>query len=104
VGGDELGQHLQAAPVLLHRDHLAAGALQQRAGKPAGAGADLHDVSAGEVARLAYDAARQVEVEQEVLAKRLRGTEAVPANGFGQRRQVAQMRISMLAARRRSRM
>ena len=57
--------------VALDRDDVARAFEQQRAGEAAGAGPDLDHVGMVERRRGARDAARQVEVEQEILAERL---------------------------------
>ena len=75
VRGD-LGQGRQAARVALDGDD-AGGAFQDKgAGETAGARPDLDDGCAGEIAGAAGDAARQVEIEDEVLAEALPGVEA----------------------------
>ena len=55
--------------------------------RPPGTGADLDDGDAFERARRAGDLGRQVEVEQEILAERLAGVEAMARDDFPQRRQ-----------------
>ena len=62
----------QEARILLDGGHTRAG-FEQRAGKPAGAGADLEDVFAVEVASCARNAAGDVHVEQKMLAESLGG-------------------------------
>jgi len=54
---------------------VAGAELQQRAGEAAGAGPDLDGGADGKVTGGAGDAARQIQVEQEMLAKRPPGAE-----------------------------
>ncbi len=71
IGGGDLGQGGQAARILLDGAHLARARGEQAAGQTAGAGTDLDHVRRGQVACGPCDARGQVEVEDEVLAKRL---------------------------------
>ena len=86
-GGGKLAQCRKTARVALDRDDMGGAFGKQRAGQPAGAGADLDDVGGVERTRGAGDAARQVEVEEEVLAEPALGGDAVPGDDLAQRRQ-----------------
>ena len=77
----------QAALVLLDGDDARRAFEQKRTGEPAGAGADLDDGHALERTGGAGDAARQIEIEQEVLAEALLGGEAGRADHLAERRQ-----------------
>ena len=61
---------------------------EQRAGEPAGPGTDLDHVDAVQRAGRARDASGEVEIEKEVLAERLLGSEAVSPDHLAQRRKV----------------
>ena len=56
---------------MLDGDDMRGAEREQRAGQPAGPGADLDDGCVLQLARGARDAAGEVEVEQEILAERL---------------------------------
>ncbi len=96
----QLGQGGNAAPVALDRGDRGA-RLQQCAGQPARAGADLEDFGAGQVARHLGDARQQLMVEQEILPQRLACAETVPADDVTKRRQFGH-RLSAVASTRRS--
>ena len=83
----EFRQRRQAAAVHLDRRYICARA-QQCASQPAGSGANFQHCLSGEIARNCRDAGQQLLVEQEVLAERLAGREAVAGNDFAQGREV----------------
>ena len=83
----DLGQRRQAALVAFDRDHRRRAVGEQRSRQPAGAGADLDDGGALQRSGGARDTAGQVEVEEEILAKRLLRREAVRRDHLAQRRQ-----------------
>ena len=84
----DLGERGDGAVVALDRDHAPRAGGEERAGQPAGAGSDLDHVDARERAGGARDAGGEIEIEQEILAERFLGGEAVPADHLAQRRQV----------------
>ena len=86
--GLQFGQGWPAALVALDGDHLPGAHFQQRAREAAGPRADLDDGALGEIAGGARDAAGEVEIEQEMLAKRAAGAEAVARDDITERRQV----------------
>src|SRR5215207_11361286 len=83
----DLGQGRQAARVALNRHHLSHPGSEERAGEAAWPGADLDDRHVLERPGGARHPARQVEVEQEVLAERLLRHEPVPTHDLAERRQ-----------------
>ena len=83
----QLAEQRQAAVVALDRDHLCPGA-EQRAGQPAGAGADLEHRGAVQIAGNRSDAIEQLFVEQEILAERLARLQPMRAHRLAQRRQM----------------
>ena len=105
----DLAQRRQAALVALDGDHALGTMGQKRAGQPAGTGADLDGRAGAELAGRPRDAAGQVEIEQEMLPQGTAGIEAVARDHLAQGRepvagaQSAALRMSMTAARRRSR-
>src|SRR5690606_2961021 len=76
----------QETRIFLDRRHMSAG-FQERARQPAGAWANLNDGFARDIARRACDAARDVEIQQEVLTETLVCPEAVRFQFVAQRRQ-----------------
>ena len=86
VRGD-LAERRDRPLVALHRNDARRAFGEQRPCEASGAGADFQHCDAVERSGGARDAAGQVEVEQEVLAERLAGGKAVPANDLAQRRQ-----------------
>ena len=93
----EFGRAPQRARIDLDRHDACGPFEQQRAGEAAGPGSDFDHRALSERAGGASDAARQVEVEQEMLAERLRGIEAVGGDGLAQRRQPGErLRSAML--------
>ncbi len=82
----ELGQRRQAPVVALDRHHIRP-RFEQRAGQPAGAGADFIDGRAVQIAGNAGDTVEQLAVEQEILPERLAGAQAMPRDHLAQRRQ-----------------
>ncbi len=85
--GADFGQRGQGPRVALDRDHLFRALRQQRAGERARSGADFDHHDAVERTCGAGDLARQIEIEQEVLAERLAGAESVRRDDVAQRRQ-----------------
>jgi hypothetical protein len=83
----DLGKRGKGALVAFDCDHPPGPRRQERARQAAGAGSDLDDGDAFERAGGAGDPGRQVEIEQEVLAERLAGVEAVARDDLAQRRQ-----------------
>ena len=77
----------RAALVALDRDDALSPFKQERAREPARARADLYNRAALKRPRRPRDAARQVEVEEEVLAQALLGREPQRADDVAQRRQ-----------------
>lgn len=77
----------QAALVTLDCDHMRS-LRQKRARQAAGAGADLDDDRIVEWPGGAGDAAREIEIEKEILAERLLGVEAVARDDLAQRGQI----------------
>ena len=86
--GFEFAQRGDAALVAFDRGDVLGTFQQQRSGETAGAGADLDDVGVIERRSLAGDAARQIEIEQEILAKRLTRPELEAANDVAKRRKL----------------
>jgi hypothetical protein len=84
VVGLEFGDGADGAAVDLDGGDGFGIGFEEGAGEAAGAGADFDDVAAGEVAGLAGDARDQVGVQQEVLAERFSGVEAVGADDLAQ--------------------
>ena len=80
----KLGQRRNAAPVPLDGDD-ACPRVEQRSRQAAGAGSDLVDTLALEIARDRGDPRKQLAVEDEILAKRLARAEAVPGDDLAQR-------------------
>ena len=83
----DLGERAKRARVALDGDHLPGALRQERARQAAGTGPDLDDGDAGKRSSGAGDLSGQVEVEQEVLAKRLAGFEPMRRDDFAQRGQ-----------------
>src|SRR3974390_3335455 len=83
----DLGKRGERALIALDRDHLLCSLRQERAGEAARARSDLDDGDAGERPGCAGDLAGQIEVEQEILAKRLARVETVTRDDLAQRRQ-----------------
>ena len=82
----QFGQRRQAAVVAFDRDELCACA-QDGAGQAAGAGADLEGGLAIQGAGNGGDPVEQLFVEQEILAQRLAGSEAMARDHVAQGRQ-----------------
>ena len=80
----QLVERRNAAPVALDRDDVGAG-IEQRAGQPAGSGADFVDALRREIAGNRRDPGQQLAVEDEILAERLARAEAVPRDDLAQR-------------------
>src|SRR5580704_14010362 len=74
--------------------------IEQRAGQPAGSGSNLDRGAGADIAGGADNARAQIEVEQEMLAKRLVGIQAVTRDHIAQRSERAGH--ARAAARRRA--
>ena len=88
LGGGDFFQRRQAARIALHRDHLVRAFAQQRARQSAGAGPDFVEGAAVLRAGGAGDLGGEVEIEQEVLAQRFLGRQAMRGDHLAQRRQL----------------
>src|SRR5262249_14228305 len=104
----DLGERGDGARIALDRDHPARALRQQRARQAAGAGTDLDDGDAAEIAGGAGDACGEIEVENEVLSERFACRQAVTADDVAQRRQIVDSRhqltgIGFVSARAASR-
>ncbi len=101
IAGDDLeparimrGDFLErgdSALIAFDGDHAGRALRQQRARQSARSGADLDNRYAGKRSAGARDARRQIKIEQEILAERLLGGEAMPADDLAQRRQVVDL-------------
>jgi hypothetical protein len=105
--GGELRERGDAARVALDGDHAARAGGKEGAGQPAGAGPDLEDGAAAQIAGGAGDPREQLRVEQEMLAQPLVRPQPKAFDDRAQRRQIgeplAQRRTSTNASLRRSR-
>src|SRR4030088_867378 len=79
---------MECAPVAFHGDDAAGAERQEGARAPAGTGADLDDRGILQRPRGARDPRGEVEVEQEILAKRFAGRQCMLANDLAKRREV----------------
>ena len=73
---DDLAERRDEAAIELNREHLRAGRGERQRERPE-PGADLNHAIASGDAGVGGDRARQVRIDQEVLAERLRGADAV---------------------------
>src|SRR5262245_35573447 len=87
IARGDLAKRRNRALVALDGDDARA-LRQKRAGQPAGAGADLEHVYAFERAGRAGDPGGEVEIEQEVLAKRLLRAQLMPPDHLPQWREI----------------
>ena len=101
IGSCELAERRETAPVALDRDDPAGAGGEQCPRQTAGAGADLDNGRVLEPPGGAGYLARQVEVEQEILAEALACGDAVPADDVAQRRQRKGRAIASQPAARR---
>ena len=76
----------RATPVPLDGDDAPSPLQQQRPRQPTRTRPDLHDRPLGKTAGGPRNAAREVEIEDEVLAQALTGGELKPADDLTQRR------------------
>ena len=81
----QLKQRRKAAPVTLDGGHNGA-CIDQCTGKTTGAGTDLENRLAVQVAGDTGDAVEQLGIQQEILTKRLRCRKAVPGDDLPQGR------------------
>ena len=88
ISPGNIAERGQRAFVALDRDDAPGAQREQRAGQPAGAGADLDDGGVFERGRGARDARGEVEVEQEILSERFSRRQRVLLDHVAQRRKV----------------
>src|SRR6202007_2790267 len=89
-----------AARVTLDRNHAGCTQRQQRAGKAARSGPDLHHGHAFKRLRRARDARSEIEVEEKILSERATGAQTGTADPLAQRREVVDAHSAFAAARR----
>ena len=87
IGGSEVAESRETAPIALDRNDPACTGGKQRPGQAAGAGADLDDGRVIERSGGAGNPAGQIEVEQEILAEPLACGDPMPGDDLAQRRQ-----------------
>jgi len=85
VCGD-VGERWQEAFIGLNHKYFARSFHQQAARQTAGAWADFNDIAGGYITRRAGNAPRQIEVEDEVLAKFLIGPQFMLGDDIAKRR------------------
>ena len=88
LAGKGFGKFLKSgntAPVAFDGGYFCTGT-QQRAGQPAGAGANLKDIQSVKRTRHRCNPVKQLLVEQEILTKCLACRQAVPRDDFAQGR------------------
>ncbi len=78
----------QRALVALHRDDVPRPQRQQRPRQSAGTGTDLDNGGVFQRSRRARDPRGEIEVQQEILAKRFAGRQSVLADDLAKRRKV----------------
>ena len=83
-------QRGDAAGVALDRDDAACPQCEQRPCQASGTGSDFDDSDALERACGARDPRREIEIEEEILPKRLSRPEVVLADDVAQRRQIVE--------------
>jgi hypothetical protein len=76
----------QGPRVALDRSHVSGALQEKRPRQAAGSGSDLHHMRAGQRPAGARDAARQIEVEQKVLAERLSRPQPMGGDDLAERR------------------
>ena len=87
IGGSEVAESRETAPIALDRDDPVCTGAEQRPRQAARAGADLDDGRVIERSGGAGNPAGQIKVEQEILAKPLACGDPVTSDDLAQRRQ-----------------